>query len=95
MWHRSCSFMSTNVILSFIVGTPSGQVVGLYGTSPPHSGRIYLRLVRLARRGRETVLDLYTSGNRMRIRVTRFLAPLRLRLLRWTQLTVNIQSGRI
>ena len=44
---------------------------------PPHSGRIYLRLVRLAQRGRETVMDVYTSGNRMRIRVTRFLAPLR------------------
>ena len=38
MWHRSCSFMSTNVILSFIVGTPSGQVVGLYGTSPSSFG---------------------------------------------------------
>ena len=44
---------------------------------PPHSGRIFLRLIRLARRGRETVMDVYTSGNRMRIRVTRFLAPLR------------------
>ena len=44
---------------------------------PPHSGRIYLRLVRLAQRGRETVMDVYTSGNRMRIRVTRFLTPLR------------------
>ncbi len=44
---------------------------------PPHSGRIYLRLIRLAQRGRETVLDVFTSGNRMQIRVTRFLAPLR------------------
>ena len=44
---------------------------------PPHSGRIYLRLVRLAQRGRETVMDVYTSGNRMRVRITRFLAPLR------------------
>ena len=44
---------------------------------PPHSGRIYLRLVRLAKRGRETVLDVFTSGGRMQIRVTRFLAPLR------------------
>ncbi len=43
----------------------------------PHSGRIYLRLIRLAQRGRETVVDLYSCGNRMRIRVTRFLAPLR------------------
>ena len=44
---------------------------------PPHSGRMYLRLIRLAQRGRETVLDVYTSGNRTRVRVTRFLAPLR------------------
>ena len=44
---------------------------------PPHSGRMYLRLVRLAQRGRETVMDVYTSGNRMRVRITRFLAPLR------------------
>ena len=50
---------------------------GVMELPPPHSGRIYLRLVRLAQRGRETVVDIFTSGNRMRIRVTRFLAPLR------------------
>ncbi|MDA9110581.1 hypothetical protein N9J62_01540, partial [bacterium] len=50
---------------------------GVMDLPPPHSGRMYLRLVRLAQRGRETVMDVYTSGNRMRIRVTRFLAPLR------------------
>ena len=55
----------------------AARLSGSMELPPPHSGRIYLRLVRLARRGRETVLDLYTSGNRMRIRVTRFLAPLR------------------
>ena len=44
---------------------------------PPHSGRLYLRLIRLAKRGRETVMDVYTSGNRTRIRITRFLSPLR------------------
>ena len=38
---------------------------------------MYLRLVRLAQRGRETIMDVYTSGNRMRVRITRFLAPLR------------------
>ena len=70
-------FKYKDVILSFIVGTPSGSVVGSDGITPPHSGRIFLRLIRLARRGRETVMDIYTSGNRMRIRVTRFLAPLR------------------
>ena len=55
----------------------AARLSGSMELPPPHSGRIYLRLVRLAKRGRETVLDLYTSGNRMRIRVTRFLAPLR------------------
>ncbi len=56
------------------------QAARLSGTMelpPPNSGRIYLRLVRLARRGRETVIDFFTSGNRMQIRVTRFLGPLR------------------
>ena len=50
---------------------------GVMELPPPHSGRTYLRLVRLAKKGRETVMDVYTSGNRMRIRITRFLAPLR------------------
>ena len=50
---------------------------GVMELPPPHSGRIYLRLVRLATKGRETVMDVYTSGNRMRVKITRFLAPLR------------------
>lgn len=55
----------------------AARLSGAMELPPPHSGRIYLRLVRLAQRGRETVMDVYASGNRMRIRVTRFLAPLR------------------
>ena len=55
----------------------AARLSGAMELPPPHSGRIFLRLIRLARRGRETVMDIYTSGNRMRIRVTRFLAPLR------------------
>ena len=46
---------------------------GVMDLPPPHSGRMYLRLVRLAQRGRETVMDVYTSGNRMRIRLPVFL----------------------
>ena len=33
---------------------------GVMDLPPPHSGRMYLRLVRLAQRGRETVMDVYT-----------------------------------
>ena len=43
----------------------------------PGSGNTFLRLIRLPARGRETVLDLNTSGFRYRIRVTRFLKSLR------------------
>ena len=43
----------------------------------PNSGLLFLRLVRLPKRGRETVVDLFSTGHRFRVRVTRFLAPLR------------------
>ena len=76
MWHRRCSMLCIDVILSFIVGTPGGPVFGYYGITSSSLGEMYLRLVRLAQRGRETVMDVYTSGNRMRMRITRFLAPL-------------------
>ena len=43
----------------------------------PNSGLFFLRLVRLPKRGRETVVDIFSAGHRFRVRVTRFLSPLR------------------
>ena len=44
---------------------------------PPNSGRTFLRLVRLPKDGRETILDLTTYGQKFELLVTRFLKPLR------------------
>ena len=41
------------------------------------SGKFSLRLVRLAAKGRETIVDVFQQGDRARVRVTRFLRPLR------------------
>ena len=44
---------------------------------PPNSGRTFLRLMRLPKDGRETILDLTTYGQKFELLVTRFLKPLR------------------
>ena len=44
---------------------------------PPNSGRTFLRLIRLPEKGRETILDLTTYGQKFELLVTRFLKPLR------------------
>ena len=43
---------------------------------PPNSGRTFLRLMRLPKDGRETILDLTTYGQKFELLVTRFLKPL-------------------
>jgi hypothetical protein len=43
----------------------------------PNSGRTFLRLMRFPRKGRETILDLTTYGQKFEMLVTRFLKPLR------------------
>ena len=43
----------------------------------PNSGRTFLRLMRLPKDGRETILDLTTYGQKFELLVTRFLKPLR------------------
>jgi len=44
---------------------------------PPHSGLFSFRLVRLPKEGVETVVDIYSKGSRIFLKVSRILHPLR------------------
>ena len=55
----------------------ASRLAGAIELPEPCSGKFYLRLVRLAAKGRETVVDVFQQGDRARVRVTRFLRSLR------------------